>query len=308
MANTIYQWQYSYSGFIFSDYSDITIFERNLRMHPILFHLYKFPIHSYGFMLAASFLFGIWLASYRAKRNNLDPNVVSDVGFWLILSAIVGARLYYVVLHFEEFKNDLSSIFNPFHAGNLGIGGLVMYGGFIGAILASVIFFKVKKLPFLPYADAVAPSIGLGIFLTRIGCYLNGCCYGAPSAASCAVSFPADSPAGYYQHEMHAHALFPSQLAESAGGLLIAIIILLVSLKKTMPGFQFYLTGILYTVLRFITDSTRFYTPQEKLGSLTHNQVVCIVLFVVFAGLILRGYIVKSESREPPQQPPAPVV
>jgi len=273
-------------------------------MHPILFHIFKFPIHSYGFMLAASFLFGIWLGSVRAKRNNLDPSVISDVGFWVILSAIVGARLYYVILHFEEFQHDLTGIFNPFHGGNLGIGGLVMYGGFIGALLAAVIYFKIKKEPFLPYADMSAPSIGLGIFLTRIGCFLNGCCFGAPTSASCAVSFPPDSPAGAYQHQMHAHGLIPSQLIESGGGLVIMIVILLVSMRKTFPGFQFYLMGIMYAVLRFFVDFTRFYTAQEKLGPLSHNQIVCIAFFILFAGLILKNLMFK-EDEQPAGLPPA---
>jgi phosphatidylglycerol---prolipoprotein diacylglyceryl transferase len=274
-------------------------------MHPILFHIFKFPIHSYGFMLAASFLFGIWLGTSRAKRNNLDPNVISDLGFWVILSAIVGARLYYVVLHFEEFKGDLTGIFNPFHGGNLGIGGLVMYGGFIGALIAALIYFKIKKEPFLPYFDASSPSIGLGIFLTRIGCFLNGCCFGAPTTGSCSVSFPADSPAGAYQHQMHAHGLIPSQLIESAGGLIIMIVILLVGRKKTFPGFQFYLMGIMYAVLRFCVDFTRFYSPQERLGPLSHNQVVCIAFFILFAGLILKNIMFTREELDAPDQPQA---
>ena len=62
-------------------------------MHPILFHIFRFPIHSYGFMLALSFLFGIWFAAWRARRSGLDPNVISDLGFWVIIAAIVGARL-----------------------------------------------------------------------------------------------------------------------------------------------------------------------------------------------------------------------
>ncbi len=272
-------------------------------MHPILFHIFKFPIHSYGFMLAVSFLFGIWFASWRAKKNNLDPNVISDLGFWVILAAIVGARLYYVILHFEEFSGDLTGIFNPFHGGNLGIGGLVMYGGFIGALVAGVTYFRIKKEQFLPYADVSSASLGFGIFLTRIGCFLNGCCYGAATTSSCGVTFPADSPAGAYAHEIHAHALIPSQLIESGGGLLMAIIILLVSTRKTFVGFRFYLIGIMYAVLRFCVDFTRFYTPHEKLGPLSHNQVFCIAFFILFAGLILRNFLSKEEDRGRPGAP-----
>ena len=264
-------------------------------MYSVLFKIGSFPIHSYGLMLALSFLLGIWFATWRAKKAGLDPNVIADVGFWIIFSAILGARLYYVILHFEEFRGDLGSIVNPFHNGFVGIGGLVMYGGFIGAILASIVFFKVKKLSFFAYADALAPSIAIGIAITRIGCFLNGCCYGS-SAAHGGVSFPFDSAAGMYQHEIHAAALYPSQLYESAGGLVMALIILLAGRKKTFVGFQFLLAGLLYAVLRFMVDFSRFYGPHERLGGLSHNQVVCIVLFILFGGFILRGILFKDNQ------------
>ncbi|MBN2035695.1 MAG: prolipoprotein diacylglyceryl transferase [Chitinispirillaceae bacterium] len=268
-------------------------------MHPVLFKVFSFPIHSYGVMLAASFLLGIWVASVRAKRAGLNPGVIADVGFWVILSAIVGARAYYVVLHFEEFQGNLLAIVNPFQGGTIGIGGLVMYGGFIGAIVASIIFFVVKKLPFLPYADACAPSIALGVMITRIGCFLNGCCYGSATSHG-GVSFPLESAAGVYQRDIHAAGLYPSQLYESAGGLLMLFIILTAGRIKTFPGFQFFLAGFLYAVLRFIVDFTRVYGPDERLGSLSHNQIVCIVMFVVFGGLMLKGFLFKDEAAVTP--------
>ena len=266
-------------------------------MHPVLFTIpvIHFPVHSYGFMLALSFLLGIWIASVRAKRAGLDPTVIADVGFWVILSAIVGARAYYVLLHFEEFRGDLISIVNPFHGGIVGIGGLVMYGGFIGAILASILYFSITKRPFLRYADASAPSVALGVALTRIGCFLNGCCYGS-GAAHCGISFPMSSAAGVYQHEIHATGLYPSQLYESAGGLLIFIALLLIEKRIPFQGFLFYSVGLLYSVLRFIVDFSRFYGTNERLGGLSHNQIVCIILFIIFGGLILRGLMFKEVS------------
>jgi phosphatidylglycerol---prolipoprotein diacylglyceryl transferase len=264
-------------------------------MHPVLFKIFSFPIHSYGLMLALSFLFGIWFSMTRAKKAGLDPNVIADVGFWLILSAIIGARAYYVLLHFDEFSGDLWSIINPFHGGVIGIGGLVMYGGFIGAIVASLLFFSLKKLPFLPYADATAPGIAIGLMLTRIGCFLNGCCFGS-GTTHCGVSFPMSSSAGVYQHEIHATGLYPSQLFESAGGLLIAGIILLVARKKPFTGLQFFLFGLLYSILRFVVDFSRVYTANERLGGLSHNQIVCIVFLVIFGGLILKGLLFREET------------
>lgn len=371
----------------------------------------KIVIHSYGLMLALSFLFGIWFSSWRAKKIGLDPNVISDIGFWVILSAIIGSRLYFVFLHFEDFKGNIASIINPFYGDACGIGGLVMYGGLIGAIAAGLIFFNVKKvnkfvvkiafddkpakkagiqagdtlvsingtlisdtkslrkllittspdkevslvvirngkaitlglaltnieshsaetpsqkennieiknsdtgaviieklglsidiikekLPFLSYADAMAPSLGFGIFLTRIGCFLNGCCYGKPAEAGFGVHFPIDSPAGKYQIAQHASELIPSQLYLSAGGLIIAIIVLLLARKKIFDGFQFYCTIVLYSILRFLVDFTRFYAEDERIATLSHNQIVCIVIFVIFAGLILKNFIFQKEISE----------
>jgi phosphatidylglycerol:prolipoprotein diacylglycerol transferase len=233
--------------------------------------------------------------------------VVSDVGFWVIIAAIIGARLYYVFLHLNEFAANPLSVFNPFQGGNVGIGGLVMYGGFIGAIIAGFLYFRLSKQSFLPYADAIAPSVGLGIFLTRIGCFLNGCCYGAPTEHACGVVFPPDSPAGYYQRHlpgveglMH---IQPSQLYLSAGGLAIAAIVFLAGRKKLFHGFEFYLVGILYAILRFSVDFTRFYPESERLGGLSHNQVVCIGIFVVFGGLMLKKLVLKDQSDDEPAEP-----
>lgn len=263
-------------------------------MHPVVFKIFGFAIHSYGLLLAISFLFGIWFASKRAKEDGLDPNVISDVGFWIILSSILGARLYYVFLHFEEFKGNLFNIINPFQDGSVGIGGLVMYGGLIGAIVSGFLYFKLKKLPFLPYADAIAPTLGIGIFFTRIGCFLNGCCYGMPTEHDLGVHFPNISPAGQYQVQMHADALFPSQLFLSAGGILLAVLVLLAAKKIKFRGFQFYFAGAIYSVVRFSVDFTRFYSADERLFGLSHNQIVCIALFTVFSVLILKNLLISS--------------
>lgn len=276
----------------------------------IFYHFFPnkhFPIHSYGFMLALSFLFGIWLSTYRAKRKGLNPDVIADVGFYVILSAILGARLYYVLLHYEEFQGNLLSIINPFQKGMVGIGGLVMYGGFIGAIIASVLYFRLKKVPFLPYADAIAPSVGFGIFLTRIGCFMNGCCYGAACTGGLSISFPNISPAGEYQAQIHAHGLYPSQLFESAGGLVMGLTILFMSRYKFFAGLQFYFVGFMYSILRFMVDFSRHYTDSERLGGFSHNQIVCMVLFIIFSGLIIREIVNRNNSPEPKMPSPHPL-
>ena len=110
-------------------------------MHPVMITIFGFPVHSYGVMLAVAFLAGVFIAEYRAKKVGLNPDVLSEFSMYLMLASIVGARLYYVILHWEEFSGNPVSAINPFANGEFGIGGLVMYGGFIGAFLAGLLFF-----------------------------------------------------------------------------------------------------------------------------------------------------------------------
>ena len=265
-------------------------------MHPVLFNIFSFPVPSYGMMLALSFLTGIFIAAHRAKKAGLNPDTVSDMGLYVIIAAVAGSRLYYVFLHFDEFRGDLLSAINPFAGGSIGIGGLVMYGGFLGAVAAAIIFFKIKKVPHLPYLDVCAPSVGIGIALTRVGCFLNGCCYGAAAKAHnfLCVHYPDStiSPAGYYQHSIGAHGLQPSTLYEAAGGIAIAVVIYLIGKsKKSFVGLQFYLLFVFYAVLRFGIDFTRVYNASERIGPFSHNQALCIVLFIIFGGLILKNFL-----------------
>ncbi len=261
-------------------------------MHPTLFHVFSFPVPSYGTMLALSFLSGILLSMYFAKQRGLDPNVVSDAGLYLIISAIVGARAYYVMTHFHEFRGDLLSIVNPFQDGRIGISGLVMYGGFIAAIITTALFFKIKKLPVLPYLDVFSPGVGVGIALTRVGCFLNGCCYGVAAKAGSflSVNYPinVNSPAGWYQHKiLGAPGLLPTQFFESIGGIVIAVTLYLVGRSKfAFAGLQFYLLIVMYAVLRFFIESVR-YIETPKIGPFSHNQLICIVSFLVFGGIIV---------------------
>jgi len=264
-------------------------------MHPTLFHIFSFPVPSYGTMLALSFLSGILLTMYFAKQRGLNPDVVADAGLYLIISAIIGARAYYVMTHFDEFSGNLLSIVNPFQDGRIGISGLVMYGGFIAAIITTALFFKIKKLPILPYLDVFSPGVGLGIALTRVGCFLNGCCYGLAAKAGnfLSVNYPIDvhSPAAHYQHNIGAAGLLPSQFFESAGGIIIAVTLYLVGKSKFyFAGLQFYLLVVMYAVLRFFIESVR-YIETQKIGPFSHNQVICIVSFLVFGGIIVRKFM-----------------
>ncbi len=273
-------------------------------MYPVILKIGPIAIHSWGVMLACSVLVGIWLSTKRAENRDLQPEIITDVALYTVIAGIIGARLYYAILHFEEFKGEPLLIINPFAGEVFGFGGLVLYGGLIGAIGAGYLYFHLRKISFLDYADVIAPSIGFGIFLTRIGCFLNGCCYGRPTELFLGVHFPPNSAAGAFQSTIAAKAgttvsvvkLFPSQLFMSIGGLIIALSVLYIGRRRLFRGFEFYVVIVLYAIDRFMIDFTRYYAPNEKLAFLSHNQLICIALFVVFGGLVLKNAVVAHED------------
>lgn len=250
-------------------------------MHSVLFHIGPFTIRSYGLLLALSFLFGIWLAGRRARRTAIPSEQVMDLSLYLILSSVIGARLFYVFLHWGEFSNDLLSIVNPFqNPGEFGVAGLVFYGGFIFALLTSIWYTYWKGLSFWVLADVMSPSIAMGLALSRVGCFLNGCCFGKACDLPWAVQFPPDSPAGSLFHV----PVHPTQLYESLGALVILGILLLIDRHKPFDGFTFWVFGALYGVLRFIVDLFRYYDPESSVRVFSHafsvNQFISAGIFL----------------------------
>jgi phosphatidylglycerol:prolipoprotein diacylglycerol transferase len=255
-------------------------------MHPILIHIGKFAIRSYGFMLALSFLIGIWLAGRRAKKAGVDPQKILDLSVIIILAAVVGSRLLYVVYHLDQYSNPLDMF-------ALWQGGATFYGGFLLATGAAYWWVHKHKLPFLQVADIVSPSIALGLMFTRIGCFLSGCCYGKPTTHSWGMIFPPDSPAGaaaaaIAQSRGVDHvALHPTQLYSSVfEGLVIFSLLMLLQPRLEKRGAMFGMLCVLYGIARFTIDFFRYYEPNARvLGGLDFNQIICV--FVFFFGIFL---------------------
>ncbi len=167
-------------------------------MHPVLFRIGRFEARTYGLMLAIAFIAGIYYTIRKTRNLGINPNTIIDLAVVIVISSLVGSRLLYVVFHFNEFKNNLLDIINPFQSsGDIGIAGLTMLGGLIFALIFGMWYIKFKKLPVLKLSDIIAVPIAFGIFVTRIGCFLNGCCFGIPCELPWAVKFPLESPAGY---------------------------------------------------------------------------------------------------------------
>ncbi len=241
-------------------------------MFPTILKLGDIHIYSYGLMLFISFLVGIWLVERRARRFGVPAQYITDLALWILVAVVLGSRLFYVAFHWEEFKDDLIGII-AFWRG--GLAGLMFYGGFLGGIIAGLVYVWAKKLPLLKMMDAIAPAIVLGEGFTRIGCFLNGCCFGKPTACPTGIVFPPDSPAGYTFPSQHIH---PTQLYSSAAGFILFAIALWLERRRLKDGVLFATILILYSVFRFGIDFVRYY---ENSSNFWGNQVVALGLTAV---------------------------
>lgn len=244
-------------------------------MHPIAFQFGNFTVHWYGVMVAFAFVAGLWTASRRGLGDGFAPEKILDLGPWLILGAILGARVLYVTTYWrEEFSSrPLNEIFMIQH------GGLVYYGGLMGASLACIVYARMKKLPLWKFADALAPSIPLGYVFGRFGCLMNGCCYGRVCTLPWAIHFPE-------QHETHGLPLHPTQIYDSLLNAMLYAALAWHYRHKKIDGqvFAAYLIG--YAIIRSIVEYFRGdYSTEHLHGGLTPAHLVSIVIFAT--GLIL---------------------
>jgi phosphatidylglycerol:prolipoprotein diacylglycerol transferase len=253
-------------------------------MFPIILKLGSLNIYSYGVMLFISFVVGIKIVEHRAKKFGVGPNKIIDLALFVLIAVVLGSRLLYVIFHRSEFQKDLIGII-AFWRG--GLAGLMFYGGLIAAILVGIIYIRSQKLPLLKMFDAIAPAIVLGEFFTRIGCFLNGCCFGEPTNLPCGVIFPSDSPAGYTFHNT---AIHPTQLYSSLAGLLLFFIALWLEKRKLRDGVLFFIITALYSFYRFVIDFVRYYEDQ---GNFLINQIISVVL--IAASVIMIIYLSKRK-------------
>ncbi len=248
-------------------------------MHPIAFNLGSRPVHWYGVMMALAFLAGLWTATLRARRVNIAGEIISDTTLWLMLGSIVGARFVYVTTYWKtNFAGQpFAEVFMIQH------GGLVYYGGLIGATVAGIIYFRWKKLPLWKMTDVFAPSVALGSVFGRIGCLLNGCCYGRACDLPWAIHFPAD-------HETHGAAVHPTEIYDALLNLILYIFLAWLFRRKKFDGQIFAAYLIIYAVFRSIAESFRGDYPADHVhAGLTSAQLVSLPIFV--AGLALMFFL-----------------
>jgi phosphatidylglycerol:prolipoprotein diacylglycerol transferase len=227
-------------------------------------------------MIALAFLAGVWTAGRRGLRHGLDPQRVSDLAMCLLIGGIVGSRVLHVISYWrEDFAGrplwEIVAIWK---------GGLVFYGGLIGAAIAGLAFVKLKHLPFFKTADALAPSIALGSMFGRIGCLMTGCCYGAKCDLPWAICFPEE-------HETHGMPVHPTQLYDSFANLLLYLGLAWLYRRKKFDGQVFAVFLIGYAVLRSTVEMFRGdYQAGEIHAGLTPAQLVSVAIVVIGIALL----------------------
>lgn len=237
-------------------------------MRPILFEIGSLPIYSYGAMLCLAFLTAMLWSFHEAPAEKINREYLYDLYIIVMLLSLAGSRIAYVLLNWDFYRMGPWWKVLAFREG-----GLTFLGGLILAILGGIVYCSRKKIGFLKYLDFFAPFIALGYAITRIGCFLNGCCYGIITSMPWGVIFPAVD--GSPRH--------PTQLYACASGLLIFILLRTFKKYRYFDGFVFTLFIIFYGVYRFIVEFYRISEP--SIGFLTQGQLASLIL--VFAGVII---------------------
>lgn len=253
-------------------------------MHPELWHWGVIHIRSYGAMLAVAFLVGTFVATLEARRLHLDEDRLISVILVALVAGVFGARLLYVLEHVEEFRRQWAGVFALWQ------GGLTLYGGVAGGTIAGLIAARQLRLPVWLVADALTPALALGTMFGRVGCFLNGCCYGRPTALPWGVVFPPDSYAGA---EFGRAALHPSQLYNAFVGLVLFLIFWALRAKSRVPGVIFWSFIAVFAAVRIGIDFTRAWERDAQLFTLggapvTESQVTSIVMILFAVLMILR--------------------
>jgi phosphatidylglycerol:prolipoprotein diacylglycerol transferase len=215
-------------------------------MYPILFQVNGLTIHTYGLFIAAGFLLGLAIAMKEARREGMDPQMILDLGFYLIFSAIVGARLFYVLQNPLYYLNDPLEIIKVWH------GGLVFYGGFFLALIVCIFYLKRHRLPLAKTCDLFAPSLAAGEFLGRLGCFFAGCCYGKETNLPWGVTFTNPESLARVGVPLH-----PTQIYSSLLALLTFFILLYLKRHKSFEGEIAWFYILLYSIARLVVEYFR---------------------------------------------------
>ena len=260
-------------------------------MYPKLFELGPISIYTYGVLLAAAYLAGLWFATARAKARGLNADRVMDLGIYIIVSALVGAKLLLLVVEFDHYVENPSELWTIVRSGG------VFYGGLLLAVGVAFWFVRRHHLPLWATCDAFAPGIALGQAVGRIGCLMAGCCYGRPTELSWGITFTNPLAAANVGTPLGV-SLHPTQLYESGAALIILAVLLLAERRDLgFHGRTFWSYLLLYSSARFAIEFFRGDPRGTVFDLLSTSQFVSALLIPL--SLVMLVALSRSGTPEP---------
>jgi phosphatidylglycerol:prolipoprotein diacylglycerol transferase len=265
-------------------------------MHRVFLDIGGFTIYWYGVMMMLGFLagWGTWMLLGRSR--GYDKAVCSDLLFWVIVSGLLGARVAYVLENPEELSR-----FFAFRDG-----GVVFYGGFLGAVLALLVYARVRGLRVLPLLDLAVIGLPVAHALGRVGCFLNGCCYGSRTDGCAGVFYPRGSlpwtmqryASAITDYDLKALPVHPVQLYEAAVNLLIFVVVVVVFRRSRRAGMTSGIYALLYAAGRALLEQFRGDRGERvAVGPLSIAQAISIGVAIGGVGLIVAGWRSGREVR-----------
>jgi phosphatidylglycerol:prolipoprotein diacylglycerol transferase len=255
-------------------------------MLPVLFHIGPLTVYTYGVLVALGVLVGLWYARRQAPRHGLNPDHVWNLGIYMVLVALVVAKIWLVMSAWDYYRANPREIFSM---AVIQSGG-TFYGGVVGAMLTIIIYTRVQKIPVLPLLDTFAFAVPLGHSIGRLGCLAAGCCYGKPTSLPWAITFKnelAEQLAGTPLHT----PLHPTQLYESVAEFLNFLIVVLLARRQKFTG---QLVGTYFLVYGFERGTIEFFRGDPGRTMMFHNtvslmQLTSIALILIGVFLWWRG-------------------
>jgi phosphatidylglycerol:prolipoprotein diacylglycerol transferase len=261
-------------------------------MYPRLLELGSVTVYTYGVLLAAAYLLGLKFATVRARTRGLDQTRILDLGIYIIISALVGAKLLLLITDWRTFTS------NPSELLTLARSGGVFYGGLILAVGVALWYIRRIGLPLWTTCDVFAPGIALGHIVGRLGCLFAGCCYGKPTSLPWAITFTDPFAASNVGTPLN-EPLHPTQLYEAGAEALILVLLLATESRgKRFPGRTFWLYMLLYAVSRFVIEFYRG-DPRGAVGMFSTSQFISLVLAPLSIVMLL--YLSRRREPEPKQ-------
>lgn len=250
-------------------------------MHPVLIDLGFLRIPTYGVLLYSGIVLAIFLASRRARLVGLSSTHVMDLGAWAVLCGLAGAKILLVITD-PSYLTSLAGVWGLLRAGG------VFYGGLVGAVVATAVLLRRFKLPFFPVADVLAPSVALGHFFGRLGCFSAGCCYGRSCSASWGVVFTHPLAAEISGTPLGV-PLYPTQLYEAAFNLANYAFLAWLFRRRLAPGSVLGTYLVTYGVARFLIELFRGDPDRGFVlgGALSTSQAIAALMVPVGIGILV---------------------